>query len=62
MTTVIQAEVVQADREAAAAYVEANFSTQYPHLAEAVRDGNAYPELVKAFARHRLAHTPPAER
>lgn len=57
-------DVTQADREAAADYVAANFSDQ-GGMAARVRSGaepHTFPMLVQAFAAHRLAAEARAEK
>lgn len=46
-------EVIQVDRDAASAYVGANFGVKY---IQGTREGTAWTGLSEAFARHRIAH------
>jgi hypothetical protein len=50
-------EAIQADRDAAAAYIRQMLGAHADGFASRVRDGHADDEpIVQAFARHRLAH------
>jgi hypothetical protein len=52
-------EVTQADRDAAAAYVDRSYPRSGKRLGAQTRDGAAFWKLSEAFAHHRIASTHP---
>lgn len=60
----VEGEVMQADRDAAADLIEvywAGASDNMRKLADSYRAGHSQGAFVRAFARHRLAHSAPKD-